>query len=124
MMVGGHDDDGSDESDGGSDGSSGGSDSGVSGDDNHNSKNKIKSNNISNSISNSNSNGNNCLTAWDFYHRNFTNFDHRRGIPIDSTNPDVAYIDGIINAAVDAGVVDPTRVYIGGWTNGGFFATM
>ena len=41
-----------------------------------------------------------------------------------STNEDIAFIDQIINAAVSQGLADPTRVYLGGWGDGGFFAQM
>eukprot|EP01050_Picozoa_sp_SAG11_P023012 SAG11_NODE_4501_length_1873_cov_1.788032_1_plen_121_part_00 len=41
-----------------------------------------------------------------------------------TTNPDIAMIDALVNDAVGSGVVDPTRIYIGGWGNGGFFAQL
>lgn len=58
----------------------------------------------------------NCLTAWDFYHRNFSTGRACRDCAMGSfsTNNDVAFIDSIVNAAVDSGAVDPTRVYLSG----------
>ena len=52
---------------------------------------------------------------WDFYHRDL-------GSP--STNPDIALADAIIDAEVQRGIVDPERIFVMGWSNGGFFGQM
>ena len=67
-----------------------------------------------------------CATAWDYLHRNFSSGRRCTDCPMGtlSTNNDVAFIDTIINAEVASGAVDPTRVYVGGWREGGFFAQM
>ena len=52
---------------------------------------------------------------WDFYHRNLSSL---------SSNPDVALADAIIDAEVASGHVDPERIFVMGWSNGGFFAQM
>lgn len=41
-----------------------------------------------------------------------------------SSNPDVANVDAIIDGLVAEGVVDTRRIYIAGWSNGGFFAQL
>jgi poly(3-hydroxybutyrate) depolymerase len=52
---------------------------------------------------------------WDFYHRNLSS---------PSSNPDVALADAIIDAEVASGRVDPSRIFVMGWSNGGFFGQM
>ena len=52
---------------------------------------------------------------WDFYHRDLGS---------SSTNPDVALADAIIDAEVQRGTVDPSRIFVMGWSNGGFFGQM
>lgn len=52
---------------------------------------------------------------WDFYHRNLSS---------PSSNPDVALADAIIDAEVVSGRVDPSRIFVMGWSNGGFFGQM
>ena len=52
---------------------------------------------------------------WDFYHQDL-------GSP--SSNPDVALADAIIDAEVARGTVDPDRIFVMGWSNGGFFGQM
>lgn len=52
---------------------------------------------------------------WDFYHRDLSS---------SSNNPDVALADAIIDAEVASGHVDPGRIFVMGWSNGGFFAQM
>lgn len=51
----------------------------------------------------------------DFYHRDL-------GSP--STNPDIAFADAVIDRLVAGGEVDPRRVYVMGWSNGGFFGQL
>ncbi len=41
-----------------------------------------------------------------------------------SANPDVANLDRLIDDAVQTGAVDPARIYLTGWSNGGFFAQL
>lgn len=41
-----------------------------------------------------------------------------------STNPDVASADALIDRLVAEQLVDPARVYVMGWSNGGFFAQL
>lgn len=41
-----------------------------------------------------------------------------------SANPDIANLDRLIDERVAAGAVDPRRIYLMGWSNGGFFAQM
>eukprot|EP00912_Choanoflagellata_sp_UC4_P002146 UC4_evm2s1361 len=67
-----------------------------------------------------------CATRWDFYHRNFSTGRRCIDCPMGSfsTNADIAFIDVIINDAVDSGLVDPTRIYLSGAAEGGFFAQM
>ena len=52
---------------------------------------------------------------WDNYHRNLSS---------PSSNPDVALADAIVDAEVARGNVDPSRVFVMGWSNGGFFGQM
>lgn len=40
-----------------------------------------------------------------------------------SCNPDVRNLDGIIDTLVAEGGIDPDRIYLTGWSNGGFFAS-
>jgi diamine N-acetyltransferase len=67
-----------------------------------------------------------CVTGWDYLHRNFSNGRRCADCSMGnlSSNLDVATVDRIINDAVDAGLVDPTRIYIAGWGVGGFFGQM
>jgi len=51
----------------------------------------------------------------DFYYRDLDS---------PSTNPDIANADAIIDAIVQEGIVDPSRIYVMGWSNGGFFAQL
>ena len=51
----------------------------------------------------------------DFYYRDLRS---------PSTNPDVANLDGLIDELVATGAVDTRRIYLMGWSNGGFFAQM
>lgn len=41
-----------------------------------------------------------------------------------ATNPDLAYVDHIIDSLVAEGVVDPARIHLSGWSNGARFAAM
>ena len=41
-----------------------------------------------------------------------------------STNPDVAYLDHIIDSLVAEGAVDPARIHMSGWSNGARFAAL
>ncbi len=41
-----------------------------------------------------------------------------------SANPDVANLDRLIDDLVAGGAVDPDRIFVTGWSNGGFFAQM
>jgi dienelactone hydrolase len=41
-----------------------------------------------------------------------------------STNPDVAHLDQLIDTLVGQGIVDPTRIYVMGWSNGAAFAQL
>ena len=67
-----------------------------------------------------------CNADWDFFHRNFSTGRACPSCPMGrmSTNEDVALLDHIVNDAVSSGEADPTRVYLGGWGTGGFFAQM
>jgi pimeloyl-ACP methyl ester carboxylesterase len=51
----------------------------------------------------------------DFYYRDL-------GSP--SANPDVANLDALVDELVSTGRVDPQRIYVMGWSNGGFFSQM
>lgn len=51
----------------------------------------------------------------DFYHRDM-------GSP--STNPDIAFADSLVDRFVASGKVDPNRIYVMGWSNGGFFGQL
>ena len=54
-------------------------------------------------------------SKFDFYHRD---------LDAPSENPDVAYADKLIDRLVDEGDVDPERIHVMGWSNGGHFAQM
>lgn len=41
-----------------------------------------------------------------------------------TTNPDIAHLDELIDELVEEGDVDTSRIYIMGWSNGGFFAQL
>ena len=41
-----------------------------------------------------------------------------------SANPDIANVDAIIDALVQEGIVDTDRIYVSGWSNGGFFSQL
>jgi len=47
-----------------------------------------------------------------------------RDLAAPSANPDVHNLDLLIDALVEQGAVDPERVYVAGWSNGGFFAQL
>ncbi len=51
----------------------------------------------------------------DFYHRDLAS---------PSSNPDIAFLDRLIDHLVAGGHVDPERIHIMGWSNGAFFAQM
>lgn len=51
----------------------------------------------------------------DFYHRDLSS---------PSTNPDIAFADAVIDRFVASGRVDPKRVFVVGWSNGGFFGQL
>lgn len=51
----------------------------------------------------------------DFYYRDLAS---------PSTNPDIANVDRLIDDLVSTGNVDPTRIYMMGWSNGAFFSQM
>jgi len=51
-------------------------------------------------------------TKHDTYHRDF------------GTNPDVAFYDHLIDDLVARGAVDPARIWLTGWSNGGRFAAL
>lgn len=51
----------------------------------------------------------------DFYYRDL-------GSP--STNPDIANADALIDAMVAENIVDTSRIYVAGWSNGGFFSQL
>lgn len=56
-------------------------------------------------------------TGWDHWYRNLD-----RRWP--GLNPDAAAIDYFIQAVKSRGIVDPRRVYLSGWSNGGAFAEL
>ncbi|MBI5552852.1 MAG: hypothetical protein HY911_15185 [Desulfobacterales bacterium] len=41
-----------------------------------------------------------------------------------SSNPDIANTDTLIDAMVQEGIVDTNRIYVAGWSNGGFFSQL
>ncbi|MCB9588232.1 MAG: hypothetical protein H6718_22680 [Polyangiaceae bacterium] len=47
-----------------------------------------------------------------------------RDLSSPSCNPDVRNADNIVDGLVAEGIVDPQRIYVSGWSNGGFFAAM
>jgi len=51
----------------------------------------------------------------DFYYRD---------LATPSSNPDIANVDRIIDTLVAEGSVDPTQIYVVGWSNGGFFSQL
>ncbi len=56
----------------------------------------------------------------DGHHHDF----YFRDLASPSTNRDVANVDRLIDEAVSAGDVDESRIYLMGWSNGGFFGQM
>ncbi len=53
------------------------------------------------------------------HHDNF-----HRDLAVPSGNPDVANLDRLIDELVAGGAVDPSRIFVTGWSNGGFFAQL
>ncbi|MBI5895554.1 MAG: hypothetical protein HZB24_05950, partial [Desulfobacterales bacterium] len=51
----------------------------------------------------------------DFYYRDLRS---------PSSNPDIANTDTMIDAMVQEGMVDTNRIYVAGWSNGGFFSQL
>lgn len=51
----------------------------------------------------------------DFYYRDLRS---------PSSNPDIANTDTLIDAMVQEGIVDTNRIYVVGWSNGGFFSQL
>jgi pimeloyl-ACP methyl ester carboxylesterase len=47
-----------------------------------------------------------------------------RDLRTNTANPDLQYYDHLVDAFVAEGVVDPQRIYVMGWSNGGFMAQM
>jgi poly(3-hydroxybutyrate) depolymerase len=47
-----------------------------------------------------------------------------RNLDSPSTNPDIARVDALIDTVVGQGMVDSRRIYVMGWSNGGFFAQL
>jgi hypothetical protein len=47
-----------------------------------------------------------------------------RDLRTNTANPDLQYYDHLVDAFVAQGVVDPRRIYVMGWSNGGFMAQM
>jgi len=47
-----------------------------------------------------------------------------RDLAAPSGNPDVANLDRLIDGLVADGVADPERIFVTGWSNGGFFAQL
>lgn len=41
-----------------------------------------------------------------------------------STNPDIANVDALIDEIVQEGIVDSSRIYVSGWSNGAFFSQL
>jgi poly(3-hydroxybutyrate) depolymerase len=56
----------------------------------------------------------------DGHHHDF----YYRDLRSPSSNPDIANLDRHIDDLVAAGLVDPRRIYVMGWSNGGFFGQM
>lgn len=51
----------------------------------------------------------------DFYYRDLN---------VPSSNPDIANVDSLIDELVAQGIVDLDRIYVSGWSNGGFFSQL
>jgi poly(3-hydroxybutyrate) depolymerase len=49
---------------------------------------------------------------------------YHRDLASPSTNRDVAAADAFVDAEVATGRIDPARIYVMGWSNGGFFAQL
>lgn len=47
-----------------------------------------------------------------------------RDLSAPSTNPDVQFLDHLVDTLVARGVVDPRRIHVMGWSNGGFMAQL
>nr|MBC8424667.1 prolyl oligopeptidase family serine peptidase [bacterium] len=47
-----------------------------------------------------------------------------RDLGAPSGNRDIANLDRLIDAMVEDGAVDPDRIFVSGWSNGGFFAQL
>ncbi|MGE3673087.1 MAG: hypothetical protein AB7K71_25665 [Polyangiaceae bacterium] len=47
-----------------------------------------------------------------------------RDLASPSCNPDVRNADSIVDSLVAEGIVDPSRIYVSAWSNGGFFAAL
>jgi pimeloyl-ACP methyl ester carboxylesterase len=58
--------------------------------------------------------------ARDGHHHDF----YFRDLGSPSRNPDIANLDRLIDELVAGGVVDRNRIYLMGWSNGGFFGQM
>lgn len=56
----------------------------------------------------------------DGHHHDF----YYRDLASPSTNPDLANLDRLIDDLTADGRIDPTRIYLMGWSNGGFFSQM
>jgi len=56
----------------------------------------------------------------DGHHHDF----YYRDLRSPSSNPDIANLDRLIDDLVAAGAVDPRRIYLMGWSNGGFFGQL
>ncbi len=60
------------------------------------------------------------FTPRDGHHHDF----YYRELGAPSTNPDIANLDALIDQLVSTGRVDPQRIYVMGWSNGGFFSQL
>ena len=56
----------------------------------------------------------------DGHHHDF----YFRDLRTPSRNPDIALVDHLIDSWVKSGLADPNRIYLMGWSNGGFFSEM
>jgi len=57
--------------------------------------------------------------------RDGTHFDiYHRVLESPSTNPDIFFVDRLVDLLVSGGTVDPARIYVIGWGNGGDFAQL
>ena len=56
----------------------------------------------------------------DGHHHDF----YYRDLRSPSSNPDIANLDRHIDDLVDTGLIDPRRIYVMGWSNGGFFGQL